>query len=196
MIENLDAVPDVPVSGRSSPTPPQSGPPSRQKIGRNRFRASARGARIGAAAAAGGDERGEQRVHRGPSVEGADARATPGIALRAAAEHAWRRLLRRSVAWNAIAAAGLLLSTDAGGGRGPIVRRQTPGPRPLREPQGGRCGRLLRCRRESRGSRMSESPPRGRALSAARGAFRWGTPTRGCSPACASRCGRRRRGRP
>ena len=57
---------------------------------------------------------------------------------------------------------------------GPIVRRRTPGPRPLREPQGGRCGRLLQCRRESRGSRMSEAR-RGGGLSAQRGgAFRWG----------------------
>src|SRR5215216_3076000 len=46
-----------------------------------------------------------------------------------------------SLAWNAIAAAGLLLSTDAGARLTPIARRGTPGPRPLREPQGGPCGR-------------------------------------------------------
>src|SRR5215216_4203838 len=62
---------------------------------------------------------------------------------------------RCPVAWNAIAAAGLLLSTKAGARSGPIARRRTPDPRPLREPQGGPCGRLLQCGRESRASRLT-----------------------------------------
>ena len=80
---------------------------------------------------------------------------------------------------------------------GPIARRRTPGRRPLR----GAARWTVRTAapvptRETRISDEREPAAGAGSQRSAAGAFRGGRPTRGCAPACASRCGRRRRGRP